>query len=430
MMRRALPGPLSIMYLSVCLGRVVSNMNREWMTTGRRPAGICGAGLLIAAKMHRFHRTEAQVANVVRICDGTLKKRLNEFDETSASEMTVPQFNALFRVGSVSDFIDASSAKKEQDNWAFTHARQPPALKQQEKKRKQREEEAQRRSEEGETELEDCVALEELGNQANKILQTSKALRELDHHHEAGAQITAAAKQKEAELKEAAKEAAASRASDEGAGALGGRSKGKEAASEARVGSGDERQGQEGAPPVTQGPVSGSVNSERDVRRAGAVGVAGPGARSKVVMRATSVREDGEWADDDDDEDMATEAQRDEEQAAEDAAAVAREGDERLSDVDDDEINAYIRTQEEACQRETAWNELNRDYIEKQAEKQRNEEQKESSQLQGPQKPRKRRTLDNSVSRTAHEAASKMLRNKNLSNKVNYEALEELFGGD
>ena len=147
-------------------------------------------------------------------------------------------------------------------------------------------------------------------------------------------------------------------------------------------------------------------------------------------MRATSVREYGEWADDDDDEDMATEAQRDEELAAEDAAAVARAGDERLSDVDDDEINAYIRTEEEACQRETAWNELNRDYIEKQAEKQRNEEQKESSQLQGPQKPRKRRTPDNSVSRTAHEAASKMLRNKNLSNKVNYEALEELFGGD
>jgi hypothetical protein len=39
--------------------------------------------------------TEAQVAAVVRICDGTLKKRLNEFDETSASEMTVPQVLSL-----------------------------------------------------------------------------------------------------------------------------------------------------------------------------------------------------------------------------------------------------------------------------------------------------------------------------------------------
>jgi hypothetical protein len=43
---------------------------------------------------------------------------------------------------------------------------------------------------------------------------------------------------------------------------------------------------------------------------------------------------------------------------------------------------------------------------------------------------RKRRALDNSISRTAHEAASKMLRNRNLSNKVNYDALEQLFGGD
>jgi hypothetical protein len=28
------------------------------------------------------------------------------------------------------------------------------------------------------------------------------------------------------------------------------------------------------------------------------------------------------------------------------------------------------------------------------------------------------------------QAASKMLRNRNLSNKVNYDALEELFGGE
>jgi hypothetical protein len=39
----------------------------------------------------------------------------------------------------------------------------------------------------------------------------------------------------------------------------------------------------------------------------------------------------------------------------------------RLSDVDDDEIDSYIRSSEEAVMRETTWNALNRDYIEKQA---------------------------------------------------------------
>ena len=118
-------------------------------------------------------------------------------------------------------------------------------------------------------------------------------------------------------------------------------------------------------------------------------------------------------------------------QAEGEAGAAAKEEQERLSDVDDDEINSYIRTSEEAVMRETTWNELNRDYIEKQAEKQRMQHLKESTQPPGDkQARRKRRALDNTISRTAHEAASKMLRNRNLSNKVNYQALEELFGGD
>ena len=64
---------------------------------------------------------------------------------------------------------------------------------------------------------------------------------------------------------------------------------------------------------------------------------------------------------------------------------------------------SYIRTTAEARQRETTWNELNRDYIEKQAEKQRIEEMKESALPHEKQGKRKRRALDNSVSRTAHE---------------------------
>jgi transcription factor IIIB subunit 2 len=34
-------------------------MNRSWITTGRRPNGLCGAAILIAAKIHGFRRTPA-----------------------------------------------------------------------------------------------------------------------------------------------------------------------------------------------------------------------------------------------------------------------------------------------------------------------------------------------------------------------------------
>jgi transcription factor IIIB subunit 2 len=40
---------------------LVSRMRADWINTGRRPAGICGACLLLAARVHGFHRTRAQV---------------------------------------------------------------------------------------------------------------------------------------------------------------------------------------------------------------------------------------------------------------------------------------------------------------------------------------------------------------------------------
>lgn len=55
--------------------RLVARMKRDWIVAGRRPSGICGAGLLIAARMHGFHRTQKEIINVVRICDNTLRQR-------------------------------------------------------------------------------------------------------------------------------------------------------------------------------------------------------------------------------------------------------------------------------------------------------------------------------------------------------------------
>ena len=67
-------------------------MNRDWMTYGRRPAGICGACLLLAARMNNFRRSVAEIVQVVKIADTTLMKRLEEFRKTPSGKMTVADF--------------------------------------------------------------------------------------------------------------------------------------------------------------------------------------------------------------------------------------------------------------------------------------------------------------------------------------------------
>lgn len=50
-------------------------MDRDWIVRGRRPAGICAASLFIASRMNGFKRTIREIILVVKICEGTLRKR-------------------------------------------------------------------------------------------------------------------------------------------------------------------------------------------------------------------------------------------------------------------------------------------------------------------------------------------------------------------
>jgi len=73
--------------------RLVASMKRDWMQTGRRPAGICGAALFIASHMHGFrHIKKRDVVNVVHVCEATIKKRLGEFETTPNAELTSSEF--------------------------------------------------------------------------------------------------------------------------------------------------------------------------------------------------------------------------------------------------------------------------------------------------------------------------------------------------
>ncbi|KAM9090702.1 transcription factor IIIB 90 kDa subunit isoform 3-T3 [Megaptera novaeangliae] len=72
--------------------RLLQRMKRDWMHTGRRPSGLCGAALLVAARMHDFRRTVREVISVVKVCESTLRKRLTEFEDTPTSQLTVDEF--------------------------------------------------------------------------------------------------------------------------------------------------------------------------------------------------------------------------------------------------------------------------------------------------------------------------------------------------
>jgi hypothetical protein len=71
--------------------RIVARMKRDWIQTGRRPAGICAAALLIAARTSGFPRTQAEIVKIMRVCGMTVRTRLEEFESTPAAQLTMDE---------------------------------------------------------------------------------------------------------------------------------------------------------------------------------------------------------------------------------------------------------------------------------------------------------------------------------------------------
>ncbi|KAF9932858.1 transcription factor TFIIIB subunit brf1 [Linnemannia zychae] len=97
--------------------RLVSRMDRDWIRTGRRPAGVCGACLLIAARMHHYRRSQKEIIQVVKIGESTLRKRLDEFASTPSGQLTVSDFRELWLEDAADPPAFTKSRKK--NNWDF-----------------------------------------------------------------------------------------------------------------------------------------------------------------------------------------------------------------------------------------------------------------------------------------------------------------------
>ncbi|KAL6905202.1 hypothetical protein ACP4OV_002803 [Aristida adscensionis] len=74
--------------------RIVASMKRDWMQTGRKPSGLCGAAIYIAALAHGYNYTKADIVSVVHVCEATLTKRLIEFENTDSGSLTIEEILA------------------------------------------------------------------------------------------------------------------------------------------------------------------------------------------------------------------------------------------------------------------------------------------------------------------------------------------------
>ena len=74
--------------------KIMQRFDRDWMVTGRRPSGLCGAALILAARMNNYRRTIREVVYLVKVDDMTIQKRLDEFKVTPSSDLTVEEFRS------------------------------------------------------------------------------------------------------------------------------------------------------------------------------------------------------------------------------------------------------------------------------------------------------------------------------------------------
>ncbi|KAE9396443.1 cyclin-like protein [Gymnopus androsaceus JB14] len=163
--------------------RLVQRFDRDWMTRGRRPAGICGAALLLAARMNHFRRSVEEIVQVVKIADTTLKKRLEEFKNTPSGALTLADFRTVW----LEDEVDPPAytkgrEKEEADKLAAEQEAvgTEPQKKKGKGKKKGKERKNKRKRKRGEGEGEGMVIMFQMQTLTRKATLTARPL--LCHH--------------------------------------------------------------------------------------------------------------------------------------------------------------------------------------------------------------------------------------------------------
>ncbi|XP_035795516.1 transcription factor IIIB 90 kDa subunit-like [Anopheles albimanus] len=323
--------------VSMTAQRLVQRMKKDSIHSGRRPSGLCGAALLLAARMHDFGRTPNDIVRIVKIHESTLRKRLFEFGETPSSALTVDEFMAV-------------DLEAEQD---------PPAFKAARKKDKER-----------------LQKLEEQTTEFNQLQAEIDAALDREMNGRGGKRRRS--KYDFIELQDSDQFIEESNMSVI-----------RECVSDAGVvdGTADPDQRGSGEPKVEHKACI-PEGLKPDLKAMCKVEV--------TVPEKASEQDDGELITD---------------------------------DLNDDEMDAYIMTEEEANTKNQLWMQLNEEYLkELQVKEERAAKQREEGK---PEKKKRRTTKRKAIgpSSTAREAIEKILQEKKISNKINYDILKTLTDG-
>merc|ERR1719369_1019340 len=368
--------------------RLVSRMKKDWIHLGRRPSGLCGAALLIAARLHEFNRSFENVLKVVKVHESTLRKRLNEFGQTSASQLTLDEFLAA----------DLEAMTEEMDPPCFTAARnKDQELLDREGRMSSIEKEIKRLEEKIDKELEERRS--RMKGSSSKSMSSSagtsnlwsssssgseadddikcKALDDLDSFLQGEATVTDIA-----ECLDSASELC---------------SEGLSLDSLLMP------------PPSPHGVRIRSQGQGSD--RVGNIAPCSPGLGLKNSVEEYMKPIDGE-AGTDTIHDDCTDDELD------------------LTGIDDEEIESYLMSPKEVKFKTHLWMKVNKEFLKEQEEKlKREKEEREEMIKQGldPDKKKKvYRKRSHGVSNTAVEAIEKMAVDKKISTKINYDVLKNL----
>lgn len=391
--------------------RLVSRFQKDWISEGRRPAGICGACLMLAARMNHFRRSVSEVIQVVKIADVTLKARLEEFKKTPTGQLSVQDFRNVW-------------LEEEHAPPSFLRAREPASAKRKRKAHKnvklagvsdaeasddadadadaEGEDVAGGSARAAEADDADAIdpALEKVVDEATEqeiqqYLQQSLA-QELDKA------LETQEREREERARSGQVAAAASRTSESN-GALA-----------------------EAARPIPDANGAGpstARDAALDLGKAGKMlplGGLGMDVQSTFGDDADAVQSGAVNA-----SDASTSNRR--------RSVVAPVDD--LADLDEEELDCFILSPEEVKIKERVWMEFNKDWMEQMLKKQLKLEhdQKMGVPIREPykrKKPKAPRDASTAMHNTsAAESAKMMLKQKQFSKKINYDALNNLFPG-
>jgi len=71
--------------------RLIARMKRNWMSTGRKPTGLCGAAIILSTRIHGIKINQKEICKIVRIGIQALRCRLYEVETTSIKGLNINQ---------------------------------------------------------------------------------------------------------------------------------------------------------------------------------------------------------------------------------------------------------------------------------------------------------------------------------------------------